>query len=276
MSSKDQQIEDLQRELALTRVDFSTRLQKIEQKISALTDNNENGTNNDQNAQTQFEQPIHEPAESQYQLAAFDNPVDKPTTGPVSKPTYIASFIKETTTLALGLLSPLTKFASPLLNLYQHYQAKGQGPIFVFMLIGIALLVGGFGYLAQLLVGELGAGSKSLLLFVVAIGITMGGTYIAKREQYPEISSAIVSLGLLLNFVTVYVAGSFYQLLPNWMVLLSYFAIACTGFILANRFDAKIVSALAVIGGGGNTSHLTIGSARYCLLPDWFRLYRIS
>jgi hypothetical protein len=34
------------------------------------------------------------------------------------------------------------------------------------------------------------------------------------------------------------------------MVLLSYFAIACTGFILANRFDAKIVSALAVMGGG--------------------------
>ena len=268
MSSKDQQIEDLQRELALTRVDFSTRLQKIEQKISALTDNNENGTNNDQNAQTQFEQPIHEPAESQYQLAAFDNPVDKPTTGPVSKPTYIASFIKETTTLALGLLSPLTKFASPLLNLYQHYQAKGQGPIFVFMLIGIALLVGGFGYLAQLLVGELGAGSKSLLLFVVAIGITMGGTYIAKREQYPEISSAIVSLGLLLNFVTVYVAGSFYQLLPNWMVLLSYFAIACTGFILANRFDAKIVSALAVIGGGAITliSQLDqLGTAYYLI-----------
>ncbi|AGH43951.1 hypothetical protein [Paraglaciecola psychrophila] len=94
------------------------------------------------------------------------------------------------------------------------------------MLIGIALLVSGFGYLAQLLVGELGAGSKSLLLLVIAIGVTFGGVYLAKRQQYPEISSAIVSLRLLLNFVTVYVAGSFYQLLPDWMVLLSYIVIA--------------------------------------------------
>lgn len=251
MSSKDQQIEDLQRELALTRLDFSTRLQKLEQKISALSD----GTATDINAQ--FEQPVHKPVElspntqafkateSPKQLAAFDEPEVR-----AAKPSFLSSLLRETGVLALGLLSPITKFVSPLLNLYQHYQAKGQGPIFVFMLIGIALLVGGFGYLAQLLVGELGAGSKSLLLFVVAIGITLGGAYLAKRDQYPEISSAIVSLGLLLNFMTVYVAGSFYQLLPDWMVLLSYFAIACTGFILANKFDTKIVSALAIIGGG--------------------------
>ena len=259
MSSKDQKIEDLKRELALTRIDFSSRLQGLEQKISALTDSN------DIIVRAQFEQSVNTPAEanppsksskplqpldSQNQLAAFDEPSYRAKIDSVAKPSFIASLIKESSALVLGLLSPISKFISPLFNLYQHYQAKGQGPIFVFMLIGIALLVGGFGYLTQLLVGELGAGSKSLLLFVVAIGITLGGVYLAQRDKYSEISSAIISLGLLLNFVTVYVAGSFYQLLPDWMVLLSYFAIACSGFILANKFDAKIVSALAVIGGG--------------------------
>ena len=262
VSSKDQKIEDLQRELALIRVDFSTRLQRLEQKISALTDGNNIGV------RAEFEQSVPKPTEtsshlqhsqhsqpfkateSQNHLAASDGPANNAKTDSVDIPSFMVSVIKETSTLVLGLLSPITKFASPLLNIYQHYQAKGQGPIFVFMLIGIALLLGGFGYLTQLLVGELGAGSKSLLLFVVAVGITLGGAYLTKRDKYSEISSAIISLGLLLNFVTVYVAGSFYQLLPDWIVLLSYFAIACSGFILANKFDAKIVSALAVIGGG--------------------------
>jgi hypothetical protein len=252
VSSKDQQIEDLQRELAITRIDFSTRLKRLEQRISALTDGDEGVKEQLVLKPTKTPPPsqLSQAEGSEYHLAAFDEPFYKSKTDSVAKASFIASLTKGTSGIALSLLSPISKFASPLINIYQHYQSKGQGPIFVFMLIGIALLVGGFGYLAQLLVGELGAGSKSMLLFVVAIGVTLGGAYLAIRKQYPEISSAIVSLGLLLNFVAVYVAGSFYQLLPDWMVLLSYFAIACTGFILANKFDAKIVSALAVIGGG--------------------------
>jgi len=57
VTSKDQKIEDLQQELALTRVDFSTRLQKLEQKISALM----NGNGIDE--QSSFEQQEHKPTE---------------------------------------------------------------------------------------------------------------------------------------------------------------------------------------------------------------------
>jgi hypothetical protein len=58
VTSKDQKIEDLKRELALTRVDFSTRLQRLEQKISALTESD------DVDKKTPFEQPAHKPSQA--------------------------------------------------------------------------------------------------------------------------------------------------------------------------------------------------------------------
>lgn len=243
MTAKDQQIADLQRELALTRVDFSNRLKRLELKVSALADGN------DVVAKQQFDDTA-QPKPVISAVPFGQAPETKQTLHTAKKPSSIIPIFKQASSHALSLLSPISKFVSPLVHLYQHYQAKGQGPIFVFILIGIALLVGGFGYLAQLLISELGAGSKTLMLFLVAVAVMVGGVLLAKRDKYPEISSAIISLGLLLNFVTVYVAGSFYQLLPDWIVLLSYFAIACTGFVLANKFDAKIVSTLALVGGG--------------------------
>ncbi|MCF2946647.1 DUF2339 domain-containing protein [Paraglaciecola aquimarina] len=260
MSSKDSQIDELQRELALTRVEFSTRLQKLEQKIASLTSDvgspapETNDTKNQQltdhfagfNPDT--DKPHTEP-KAERQMAATISSASHQTDKQQPKLSAIGSFLKESGQQLISLSSPFTRFLSPLLNLYQHYQAKGQGPIFVFMLIGIVLLVAGFGYLTQLLVGELGAGSQSLLLFIVAIGTTLSGAYLAKKNKYPEFNSAIVGLGLLLNYITVYMAGSFYQLLPDWAVLLSYFAIAGVGFVFANKFDTKTVSALSVIGG---------------------------
>lgn len=91
----------------------------------------------------------------------------------------LATFSEKPSPLIQPVLTKKTS-KSFYINLYQHYQIKGQGPIFVFMLIGIVLLVAGFGYLTQLLVSELGAGSKTLLLFVVAISITLLGVYLAK------------------------------------------------------------------------------------------------
>ncbi|WP_158970141.1 DUF2339 domain-containing protein [Paraglaciecola sp. L3A3] len=249
MSLKDQQIEDLQRELELTRVDFSTRLHKLEQKIGLLKNtadlNSQNTVTSDrQQIAPQSLKSHNKDISPEIHLAAILEESHKTHT-----PSYIAYFMREANQQLSSLLAPCVQFASPVINLYKHYQAKNQAPIFVFMLIGIVLLVAGFGYLTQLLVAELGAGSKTLLLFIVALATTLFGAYFAKRNQYPEFNSVIIALGLLLNYITVYMAGSFYQLLPDWLVLLSYFIIAIMGFILSNKFDTKIVSSLSIIGG---------------------------
>jgi hypothetical protein len=149
----------------------------------------------------------------------------------------------------LAFLHPILSVFAPLFKIYQHYKDKGQAPIFLFTLIGIALLVGGFAYLAQLLVGELGAGSKTLLLFSVSTGVIFGSIKLSKLEKFKEFASAGIALGLLLNFVTIYVAGSVYELLPSWLVLLAYFVTALSGYHLSNLYHTKVVSALSLIGG---------------------------
>jgi len=197
------------------------------------------------------------------------------------------------TDIISSAFSPFIKVLSPLASLYQHYQSKGQGPIFVFSLVGIALLVGGFGYLTQLLVGKLGAGSRSLLLLFVSNGVVFGGHKLASKNRLADLGSATIGLGLLLNFVTVYIAGSYYHLLTDWLVIFAYIAIGVGGFALSNRHDARVVSAISLVGAGfvplilpldqsgsifylSGLGLLTLGSVYQAQQKSWMWLYFLS
>lgn len=80
-------------------------------------------------------------------------------------------------------------------------------------------------------------------VFVMALGIT-----IKLKTRFSEFSTAIVTLGILLSYSTVYFSGSVYGLLPNMMMLLLYIVIALTCHGLALWLDTKIVAGLGVIG----------------------------
>ena len=257
MANIDREIDQLSKEIRQLREAFSLRIFNLEQRLEKLKKSTlaANPSSAPSDA-TLAEQPatvvthtrithadnsaLTQPAHQEYAASVDDRP------GRSAPAQSLVSVLGNN----LGaLLTPFSKLFSPLRNWYQHYEAKGQGPIFVFMLIGIVLLVCGFAYLAQLLIGELAAGSKSLLLFTVSIGVTLGGHKLAKKTRFDELGSATISLGLLLNFVTIYIAGSFYHLLPDWLVLVAYIVVGLSGFVLASLHSAKIVSALSVIGG---------------------------
>ncbi len=48
-----------------------------------------------------------------------------------------------------AMLSPLLGLFAQAKDFYQHYQAKGQGPVFMMTLAGIIAMTLGFGYLLQ-------------------------------------------------------------------------------------------------------------------------------
>jgi hypothetical protein len=254
--SKGNEVEELKAQLQLLRLDFAQRLTKIERKINDLHDPESLVSPEKQSLAFKSlaqDSSLQHTQERQGQSSSSDSPVnDNPastfhqTELHASKQSHKALFsLKD----ALVFLQPVLSVFSPIFKIYQHYKDKGQAPIFLFTLIGIALLVGGFAYLAQLLIGGMGAGSKTLLLFVVSTGVIAGSVKLTKLERYSEFASAGISLGLLLNFVTIYVAGSVYHLLPNWLVLLAYFVTAIGGYVFSNLYNTRVVSALSLIGG---------------------------
>ncbi|MGI2171716.1 DUF2339 domain-containing protein [Shewanella sp. MF05960] len=160
----------------------------------------------------------------------------------------LAEAIGEFSASALAPLSGLTEQAK---SFYQHYQAKGLGPVFLMTVAGIITLTLGFGYLLQFSINnwfsELG---KALLGLGVANSIIIGGIFIRqKRPGMQDFGSGLVGLGLILNYLCLYFLGPYFNLIPD---------VACFGLLLLNtvfgyglsfKLDTKVVAIIALIGG---------------------------
>ena len=152
------------------------------------------------------------------------------------------------TVLFQALLSSFFEWFTPVTQAYQSYKAKGMLGIFTLTIVGIGLTLAGFGYLMQLLIDQLGAGAKSLLMCFAAILVMGLGIGLKIKTRYGEFATAIVTLGILLSYSTVYFSGSVYGLIPNLVVLTLYLVIALVCHALALWLDTKVVAALGIIG----------------------------
>ncbi len=96
-----------------------------------------------------------------------------------------------------AMLSPLLGLFAQAKDFYQHYQAKGQGPVFMMTLAGIIAMTLGFGYLLQYSMNHwLSDTGKALTGFVCANGILALGAFIRKRQRaMADFGSGLVGLG---------------------------------------------------------------------------------
>lgn len=151
-------------------------------------------------------------------------------------------------TLLTIILSALFEWLEPVNTLYQSYKSRGMLGIFTLTIVGIGLTLAGFGYLMQLLIDQLGAGTKSLLMACVAAAVMALGIGLKIKTRYGEFSTAIVTLGILFAYSTVYFSGSVYHLLPNFLVLILYLAIAIMCHAIARLLDTNVVASLGILG----------------------------
>jgi hypothetical protein len=146
------------------------------------------------------------------------------------------------------IMSLVFEWFSPLTRIYESYKARGMLGIFFLTIAGAGLVLAGFGYLMQLLIDEIGAGSKSLLMSITAIAVIGGGIALKVKTTFSEFASAIVALGLLLCFSTIYFVGSVYQLIPGLPILLLYALTAVACHYLALWLDTKVIAVFGIIG----------------------------
>jgi len=162
--------------------------------------------------------------------------------------TQLAEAIGEFSASALAPLSGLTEQAK---SFYQHYQAKGLGPVFLMTVAGIITLTLGFGYLLQFSINnwfsELG---KALLGLGVANSIIVGGVFIRqKRPGMQDFGSGLVGLGLILNYLCLYFLGPYFNLIADVACFGLLFLNTILGYGLSSKLDTKVVAIIALVGG---------------------------
>ena len=247
----EEEIKALRSELALLKLQFSERVHEVESRIDLLIAERQEQISDalsvTDKLNTQSLEPkvtfAHKERTTADTLSSKEHlsaPMDNEATTSV-KSSRISLFF-------ISLMSYIFEWFSPVSKIYQSYKERGMLGTFVLTIAGISLTLAGFGYLMQLLIDQLGAGSKAMLMCLAALLVMAVGIGLKVKTRYDEFATAIVTLGILLSYNTVYFSGSVYGILPVFMVIVSYFVIAVTCHVLALWLDTKIVAALGIIG----------------------------
>ena len=139
---------------------------------------------------------------------------------------------------------------------YQKYKREGKLPIFFMTLAGLIAILFGVGYLMQNSFQYMG-----IYADVVKVGSGFVGAIVAggvgfrmykKETKYHEFGSAMLSLGIIINYLMIY----FLSDLGNFPLLSSAFfgfalivANTVVAAFIALKYETKIVSVLSLAGG---------------------------
>ncbi|WP_016956353.1 DUF2339 domain-containing protein [Catenovulum agarivorans] len=229
----EEEITQLQKELAQLKSQFNQKIADVELRLNALVVKQSN--HSPTNIEVSHSAKVDEAPE-----AIFDASVDNTQTK-TKRPTKLSVFIT-------SLLHIIFEWFAPVYNIYLSYKQRGILATLLLTVTGIGLTLAGFAYLMQLVIDQLGADSKALLMCIAALFVMAVGIGLKLKTRFDEFASAIVALGLLLSYTTVYFSGSVYNLLPELWVFLLYLMIASLCHTLALWLNTKVVSALGIIG----------------------------
>ncbi len=238
-------IKALQAELVLLKCQFSERVDTVERRLNNLLVQ-------ETACQTDNQQSHHVSKESQVENVKTSSVISTGTVKTVAinqsadtvipaQPSFFSAFMQT-------ILFYLFDWLAPVVKVYQSYKEKGMLGIFLLTIVGIVLTFAGFGYLMQLLIDQIAVGYKVLLMGFVAMSVVGLGVWLKIKTRFAEFSSAIVALGILLSYSTLYFSGSVYNILPSVVVLSLSLVIALVCHMLALWLETKVIAALGITG----------------------------
>lgn len=198
----EEEIKRLRQEIALLKLQFSERVSELEQRLSLLlvyanktteqSDDkvtakpNESFTDvalNSESVQAKNKAALVDVADNR-QVQTVDThatkPVDQISPTKIAIPSFIEQFIRQ-------LLSMMFDWFSPVTAMYQSYKQRGMLGIFLLTVVGILLTLAGFGYLMELLIEQLGAGTKALLMSVATLSVIGLGIGLKTKSRYASL-----------------------------------------------------------------------------------------
>ncbi len=155
---------------------------------------------------------------------------------------------EQTVKILLFIISCFHDWLRPVTEFVKSYKARGLLPVFILTVIGIALVLAGFGYWMQFVIESIQASQKSMLMGLSSVAVVGVGGFIKRKTSFSEFATAIAALGILLGYSTVHFVGNVYEILSPPYTLLGYVIVTAVSHTLAWRFDTRILVTTGITG----------------------------
>lgn len=282
-----EEIYTLRFDLQILKKEFQGKIQNLEQKIALLENQlaflklkSQTDSQPEKPIEKPYEKPIpktEQPKVTQVPLSVPKIDVPPITERPVPPPKEKVKIPKpertEPTFLEEVLFIPFEHFKDLAVQTYTHYKEQNKLPVFLMSLGGIAALLLGFGYLLQYTSTYfLEIFKIAFTVFSVAFLIFWGIKLPQKNEKFKEFGSALLGLGISLNYLVIYFLSNSAVFVWGSYPVVSFALIIFNTLLaswLALRYETKIVVVLSLLGGALAPYYLNVPVSGFYLVYLW-------
>ncbi|MEM7184086.1 MAG: DUF2339 domain-containing protein [Spirochaetota bacterium] len=186
--------------------------------------------------------PIHREEKAPIVAAEYSSPAS-------DADNFLWDLLSEFFTQVVG--SFFINIFSKIRDLYLHYKQQEKLTVAFLTVSGIIASVLGFGFILQYSFNNFfNEVAKVATGFVFSLAIIFTGSrIIQRRDAFREYGSSLIGLGIILVYLCIYFASSFYKFITPSLGFVLIFGNTLAAYFLALKYETRIVSLISFLGG---------------------------